>query len=54
MSIDPRFLAEAKKLELEVEPVDARAVEQLIREVYATPPDIVQLARQAMRSGPVN
>jgi tripartite-type tricarboxylate transporter receptor subunit TctC len=47
---DPHFRAEAKQLELEVEPVDAQAVEQLIREIYQTPPDIVGLARQAMRA----
>jgi tripartite-type tricarboxylate transporter receptor subunit TctC len=46
---DPAFLEEAKKLELEVAPVRGVEIEQLIKEIYATPPDIVQLAREAMQ-----
>jgi len=34
---DPDFLADAKKLELEISPVSGPAVEQLLNEVYATP-----------------
>ncbi|HMA51461.1 MAG TPA: tripartite tricarboxylate transporter substrate-binding protein [Magnetospirillaceae bacterium] len=45
---DPEFLDEAKKLELEVAPVSGEEITQLVTEVYATPPDIVQLAREAM------
>ena len=39
---DPEFLADAKKLELEISPVSGPEVEQLLREVYATPPDVAQ------------
>jgi tripartite-type tricarboxylate transporter receptor subunit TctC len=39
---DPDFLADAKKLELEISPVSGPAVEQLLNEVYATPPDVAQ------------
>jgi hypothetical protein len=46
---DPAFLQEAKTLELEVAPVRGVEIEQLIKEIYATPPDIVQLAREAMQ-----
>ena len=46
---DPLFLQEAKKLELEVAPVRGEEIEQLIKEIYATPPDIIQLAREAMQ-----
>ena len=44
---DPAFLAEAKRLDLEVRPVAGLEVEKLIKEVYASPPDVVKLARQA-------
>ncbi len=48
---DPQFLAEAKRLDLEVRPVSGADVEKLIRELYATPPDVVKLAAQAEQSG---
>src|SRR5436309_7230962 len=47
---DPQFLAEAKRLELEVRPVPGADVEKLIKEIYATPPDVVKLAAQAEKS----
>lgn len=47
---DPQFLAEAKRLNLEVRPVSGADVEKLIRELYATPKDIVKLAAQAEKS----
>jgi tripartite-type tricarboxylate transporter receptor subunit TctC len=46
---DPDFLREATKLELEVAPVRGLEIEQLMKEIYATSPDIVQLARDAMK-----
>ena len=46
---DPAFLQEAKTLELEVAPVRGIEIDQLIKEIYATPPDIIQLAREAMQ-----
>jgi hypothetical protein len=46
---DPAFLQEAKKLELEIAPVRGIEIEQLIKEIYATPPDVVQLARSAIQ-----
>jgi hypothetical protein len=47
---DPKFLAEAKRLELEVRPVAGIEVEKLIKEIYASPPDVVKLAQQAERA----
>ena len=47
---DPAFLAEAKRLDLEVRPVPGIEVEKLIKEIYATPPDVVKLAAQAEKS----
>jgi len=37
---DPEFLAEAKKEKLEINPVSANEIEQLLQEAYATPPAI--------------
>jgi tripartite-type tricarboxylate transporter receptor subunit TctC len=47
---DPQFLAEAKRLDLEVRPVSGADVEKLIKEIYATPPDVVKVAAQAEKS----
>jgi tripartite-type tricarboxylate transporter receptor subunit TctC len=46
---DPEFLAEAQKLNLDIDPVNGAEVEALIREVYASPPEAVKLAAEAMR-----
>jgi tripartite-type tricarboxylate transporter receptor subunit TctC len=44
---DKDFLSEADKLQLEVNPVSGADVEELVKEVYATPPDIVAKAKAA-------
>jgi tripartite-type tricarboxylate transporter receptor subunit TctC len=44
---DPQFLTEAKRLDLEVRPVSGVEVEKLIKEIYASPPEVVKLAAQA-------
>ena len=49
---DPQFLAETKRLDLEVRPVSGQEVETLIKEIYASPPAIVRLAAQAEKSAP--
>ena len=41
---DPEFLADADKLKLEITPVPARRIEELLTELYKTPPEIVQKA----------
>jgi len=46
---DPAFLAEAKKQELEVRPVSGAEAEVLIKQIYATPPEIVKLAIDYMK-----
>jgi tripartite-type tricarboxylate transporter receptor subunit TctC len=46
---DPEFLAEARKLSLDVEPVTGAEVAALIREVYASPPAAVKLAADSMK-----
>jgi len=46
---DPEFLAEMKQLDLDVDPVGGRDVEELIRSVYASSPDVVKLAADSMK-----
>lgn len=41
---DPVFLAEAKKLQLDIDPLDAQAVEKLLDKAYGAPKDIVAAA----------
>ena len=47
---DKDFLAEADKMQLEINPVSGEDVEKLVKEVYATPPDVVAKAKQAAES----
>jgi len=42
---DPRFLAEAEKLGLEIQYVGGEDIAKLIAQIYATPPDIVARAK---------
>jgi hypothetical protein len=46
---DAEFLAETKKLSLDVDPVTGAEVEALIREVYASPPEAIKLAADSMK-----
>jgi tripartite-type tricarboxylate transporter receptor subunit TctC len=50
---DPNFLEEAKKLNLEINPIFADEMQKLINEVIATPPDVVKLAKAAITEGEV-
>jgi len=45
---DPAFLADAQKLQVDVEPVTAAEIETLLAEVYATPKDIIAKAAKAI------
>ncbi len=45
---DPEFLAEAKKLNMDVAPVSAPALDKLLAELYATPKDVVKKASEAI------
>ena len=45
---DPEFLAEAQKLSMDVNPLAARAMQELLAELYATPRAVVEKAAQAM------
>jgi len=46
---DKDFLAEANKTQLEVNPVSGEDVEKLVKDVYATPADIVAKAKEAAK-----
>jgi tripartite-type tricarboxylate transporter receptor subunit TctC len=46
---DPEFLADAKRLDLDVRPTTGREAEALIKQVYATSPDVVKIATEFMK-----
>jgi hypothetical protein len=41
---DPAFLADAKKLQMEVDPLTGAEVEALLRKAYSAPRDIIARA----------
>src|SRR2546421_3427169 len=45
---DPDFLGEAQKLNMDVNPVNAKAIDDLLVELYATPKDVLEKAAQAI------
>lgn len=45
---DPDYLADAKKLDIDVNPVSAKALKELLAELYATPKDVVKKAGEAI------
>jgi hypothetical protein len=45
---DSEFLAEAQKLSMDVNPLGAKTVTDLVTELYATPKPLVEQAAQAM------
>jgi tripartite-type tricarboxylate transporter receptor subunit TctC len=49
---DPDFVAEAHAAALDVDPVSGPAVEKLIKEVYASPPEAIKLATAALQDKP--
>jgi tripartite-type tricarboxylate transporter receptor subunit TctC len=48
MLTDPEFIAETKKLDLDVHPLRARQIDDLLRDVYSTPKPILEKAAQAV------
>ena len=45
---DPEYLADAKKLDIDVNPVSGKALDTLLAELYATPKDVVKKAGEAI------
>jgi tripartite-type tricarboxylate transporter receptor subunit TctC len=48
---DPEYLAEAKKRQLEVNPMSGVEMEKLIRELFTITPDVVAATRDAIAEG---
>jgi hypothetical protein len=46
---DPQFLADAEKMNLDVSPLPGAEVESMVQKLYATPPAILEQAKQAIR-----
>jgi len=46
---DKNFLADAAKTDLEINPVSGEDVEKLVKDVYATPADIIEKAKAAAK-----
>ena len=46
---DKDFLVEADKTQLEVNPVSGEDVDKLVKDIYATPADIVAKAKEAAK-----
>ena len=49
---DPDFLAEMRSQALEVHPVGGAEVQKLMRDVYASPPEVMKLARDILVEAP--
>jgi tripartite-type tricarboxylate transporter receptor subunit TctC len=45
---DPEFLAEAQRLNLDVNPLSAKTIDDLLAELYATPKSVIEKAAQAI------
>ena len=45
---DPEFLADAKKMRIDVAPLSGARVQKVVHDLYAAPPDVVDLARHAI------
>jgi tripartite-type tricarboxylate transporter receptor subunit TctC len=46
---DPQFLAEAEKVRIDIEPLPGAKVQEVIMKLFATPKEIVERARRAIR-----
>ena len=45
----PQFLADAKKMRIDVSPLPGAKVQELVQKFYATPKNIVEQGRRAIR-----
>jgi hypothetical protein len=46
---DADFVAEAGRIELEINPIGGARLQELLAEVYASPPEVVALATRAIK-----
>jgi tripartite-type tricarboxylate transporter receptor subunit TctC len=51
---DPEYLAEAKRHSLDVDPTSGAEIETIIREIYASPPEVIARAQAALEEGKKN
>jgi tripartite-type tricarboxylate transporter receptor subunit TctC len=47
---DPDFIAETNKVKLEISPTSGAEIDRLLKEIYATPRDVIEKAKQAVRN----
>ena len=47
---DPDFIAETNKVKLEVSPTSGAEIDRLLEQVYATPKEVIEKAKQAIRN----
>ena len=45
---DPDFLADAKKMKIEVSFTDAEKVQQILNQIYQTPPEVTDRVKKAL------
>ena len=50
---DPRLLAEAKKMNFDIEPMSGEDTQTLVTRLYATPANVVEKAKQALTAKPL-
>jgi tripartite-type tricarboxylate transporter receptor subunit TctC len=50
---DPRLLAEAKKMNFDIEPMSGEDMQALVARLYATPANVVEKAKQALTAKPL-
>jgi len=48
MMRDPEFIAEAQKLDLDLDVMDGTQIDEILGKAYASPPDIIEAARKAI------
>jgi hypothetical protein len=46
---DPQYLADADKLRIDISPLPGTKVQEIVQKLHATPKDIVEKARAAIR-----
>ena len=46
---DPQFLADATKMKISITPLSGQQVQDLVAKLYATPRDLVERARTAIK-----
>jgi hypothetical protein len=48
---DKEFLAEADKAHLEIDPVTGEEMDRILKDAYASPPDVVEKVRDVLGRG---